>query len=233
MDPSLKQSLDQLLQSVSVEQNISALALGAYLILGGIMAVYIRFLYRLCGASPNDAESITRVFPLLTLVTIGVIAVVKSSMALSLGLVGALSIVRFRAAIKEPEELVYLFLCIGVGLSLGASQPLIAVVLLLVASLFIFSLHFARRGRRNQQLLLTVSGDAARYFSESETSALRVIDQVVRHYSLQRLDVENQRGQVRVVFRDAGPQATSDLLQQLRERLPDCELSYVNLQSSW
>ena len=51
-----------------------------------------------------------------------VITIVKSSLALSLGLVGALSIVRFRAAIKEPEELVYLFLIISTGLGCGAGQ---------------------------------------------------------------------------------------------------------------
>jgi len=51
-----------------------------------------------------------------------IITIVKSSLALSLGLVGALSIVRFRAAIKEPEELVYLFLIISIGLGCGAGQ---------------------------------------------------------------------------------------------------------------
>ena len=54
--------------------------------------------------------------------TLLVIAVVKSSLALSLGLVGALSIVRFRTPIKEPEELAYIFLAIALGLCLGADQ---------------------------------------------------------------------------------------------------------------
>ena len=52
------------------------------------------------------------------------ITIVKSSLALSLGLVGALSIVRFRTAIKEPEELSYAFLSIAIGLGLGADQRL-------------------------------------------------------------------------------------------------------------
>ena len=51
-----------------------------------------------------------------------VILIVKSSLALSLGLVGALSIVRFRTPIKEPEELIYLFLAIAIGLGFGAGQ---------------------------------------------------------------------------------------------------------------
>ncbi len=132
MDSQLQESWEQLRQAVSVEQNVSAMTMAIYLLLGAAISLYIRFLYRQCGSTPNDADAITRIFPLLTMVTIGVIAVVKSSMALSLGLVGALSIVRFRSAIKEPEELVYLFLCIGVGLALGAGQPLLAIVLVVL-----------------------------------------------------------------------------------------------------
>ena len=62
----------------------------------------------------------------------------KSSLALSLGLVGALSIVRFRAAIKEPEELVYLFLVIATGLGCGADQIKITLIGVVVAILLIY-----------------------------------------------------------------------------------------------
>ncbi len=63
--------------------------------------------------------------------------IVKSSLALSLGLVGALSIVRFRAAIKEPEELVYLFLIIAVGLGCGANQLIITTIGILFSLIII------------------------------------------------------------------------------------------------
>ena len=56
--------------------------------------------------------------------------VVKSSLALSLGLVGALSIVRFRTPIKEPEELVYLFLAIALGLGYAAGHTLMTTVIM-------------------------------------------------------------------------------------------------------
>ena len=60
--------------------------------------------------------------------TMLIISIVKSSLALSLGLVGALSIVRFRTAIKEPEELAYLFICISIGLGFGASQRWVTIL---------------------------------------------------------------------------------------------------------
>jgi hypothetical protein len=62
---------------------------------------------------------------MITMTTMLIITIVKASLALSLGLVGALSIVRFRAAIKEPEELAYLFLAIAIGLDFGAGQRVI------------------------------------------------------------------------------------------------------------
>ena len=65
------------------------------------------------------------------------ITVIKFSLALSLGLVGALSIVRFRAAIKEPEELIYLFLIIGIGLAAGANQFLVAIIATVFISLIL------------------------------------------------------------------------------------------------
>lgn len=227
----LQDTWKQLRDAVSVSPNITALTLVVYLLIGGALALYVRVLYRKFGASPSDAESITRVFPLLTLVTIGVIAVVKTSMALSLGLLGALSIVRFRSAIKEPEELVYLFLCIGIGLALGAEQPLLAVALVLVATLFILGMHIAGKGRRDQNVLLTITGAAARFSDSEAVGVLQVIQRTCGPYTLQRFDVEGTRGQIRIGVKQSSASETAALIVKLREQLPDCELSFVNLSS--
>ena len=76
------------------------------------------------------------------------ITVIKFSLALSLGLVGALSIVRFRAAIKEPEELIYLFLIIGIGLACGANQFLVAIFATILISIVLVLLSLIRRKNR-------------------------------------------------------------------------------------
>ena len=109
--PSAWDDLLKAFQPSTVPNAPAVLSIAVYMIIGGLLTLYIRFLYRRCNSSFSGSDSVARIFPLLTMVTIGVIAVVKSSLALSLGLVGTLSIVRFRVAIKEPEELVYLFLC--------------------------------------------------------------------------------------------------------------------------
>ncbi len=231
MEDQIQESWSQLRSAVSLSQNVSALSLAAYLVLGGLLALYIRLLYRHCSQTASDTESFTRIFPLLTLVTIGVIAVVKSSMALSLGLVGALSIVRFRAAIKEPEELVYLFLCIGVGLALGASQPLLAIVLVLVATVFVLGMSLTGRGRIRQSLLLTITGDADRNFHDGPEGVVAVLSEIAGPFLLQRLDLESGRGQIRVVLRQTDASQIARLVMSLRSRLPGCEFSWVNLNS--
>jgi len=78
---------------------------------------------------------------LIALTTMLVITIVKSSLALSLGLVGALSIVRFRSAIKEPEELAYLFLAISIGLGMGANQIMVTVIAFGIISVIIITAH--------------------------------------------------------------------------------------------
>ena len=222
----------QLEESVANSENVSLWCLCVYMALAASLAVYIRLLYRFCSASPSDTDSISRTFPLLALVTTGVIAVVKSSLALSLGLVGALSIVRFRAAIKDPEELVYLFLCIAVGLAFGAEQPFLACGLVVVATVFVVGMHWTSRRDRQHRLLLTISGNSEQYFSTDKSGVLSAVEAIVGKYTLQRLDVENGRGQLRIVLAESDSRRTAELLTRLRERLPDCDMSYVNLNST-
>ena len=98
------------------------------LLLSLILAYLVKMTYMKIGRALNDKDYFSDTFIPLAITTTLVITVVKFSLALSLGLVGALSIVRFRAAIKEPEELVYLFFIIGIGLSNGANQFLLSII---------------------------------------------------------------------------------------------------------
>ncbi len=97
-----------------------------------VMAFVLRKFYQERSYSLSGKSHIASIIPILSAVVFLVIVVVKSSLALSLGLVGALSIVRFRTPIKEPEELVYLFLAIALGLGYGAGHILITTILVTV-----------------------------------------------------------------------------------------------------
>jgi len=102
------------------------------------LALVIKFTFVKVARTLNDREYFSDIFIPLAIITTLVITVIKFSLALSLGLVGALSIVRFRAAIKEPEELVYLFFIIGIGLANGANQFLVATICTFFIVLILF-----------------------------------------------------------------------------------------------
>ena len=90
---------------------------------------------------------------------------------------------------------------------------------------------FRSGGQRQHRLLLTITGDAEPHFSEGQASVMSTVESVAGKYTLQRFDVENGRGQVRIVLGESNPQKTAELIAVLRERLPACDLSYVNLNS--
>ena len=97
-----------------------------------IMSFVVRDFYVRRSFSLTGKMHIGSIIPVLSSVVFLVIVVVKSSLALSLGLVGALSIVRFRTPIKEPEDLVYLFLSISLGLGYAAGHILITTIITLM-----------------------------------------------------------------------------------------------------
>ena len=128
-----------MLKEFNIDQTpLSLNSLLINLAIGVIVSVLIKIHYRRFGSTITNREEFSNIFPFIVLTTILIIPVVKSSLALSLGLVGALSIVRFRAAIKEPEELVYLFLLITVGLGCGALQFEVTLYGVLIVLLLIF-----------------------------------------------------------------------------------------------
>tara|TARA_Y100000996_G_C22519755_1_gene641956 strand:+ start:275 stop:961 length:687 start_codon:yes stop_codon:yes gene_type:complete len=106
-----------------------------------ILSFALKFLYIEKSISLSNKSHIANVLPMLSLITFLVILIVKSSLALSLGLVGALSIVRFRTPIKEPEELIYLFMAIALGLGYGAGQIIpttsVAIIIFIIIWFFI------------------------------------------------------------------------------------------------
>lgn len=97
----------------------------------------LRYVYVRKSISLSGKFHISTVIPILATVTFLVIMVVKSSLALSLGLVGALSVIRFRTPIKEPEELVYLFFAIAIGLGYGSGQTLVTTIIFIIVLIMI------------------------------------------------------------------------------------------------
>ncbi len=131
-----KQQIESFFLNSNVEISIANFIFA--ILISAILAFVIKITYIKISKSLNDKEHFSDTFVPLAIITTLVITVVKFSLALSLGLVGALSIVRFRAAIKEPEELVYLFFVIGIGLATGANQFFIAIIATFITILILY-----------------------------------------------------------------------------------------------
>ena len=158
--------------------SVSALLLG--LGIGLVLSLVLRWHFERFGSTLSNRAEFAQVFPFIVLTTIFIITVVKSSLALSLGLVGALSIVRFRTPIKEPEELAYLFMAIAMGLGLGADQyiPTIAATAMTLGS--VGALRWSKNGKETKNLYLSILCPVA----EGEQNPIPALEAVVDQFSL-------------------------------------------------
>lgn len=127
------------------------------LALAALLGFILGYVYIKCGDAMGNRRLLARNFVLLAVTTTLIITVVKSSLALSLGLVGALSIVRFRAAIKEPEELAYLFLAISIGLGMGAGQFVVTLVAFAIIVLLIIVRRLLKPSHDQPNLYVTIN----------------------------------------------------------------------------
>ena len=172
--------------------------LGLSVLLSYILSrVYVHW-----GSSLSNRRRFAANFILITVTTTFIILVVRSSVALSLGLVGALSIVRFRSAIKEPEELAYLFFAIAIGIGLGDNQRLITVIALAAAILVLGIMRLFRGRQADFNLHLTIAGTGS-----AKADFEEVVDTLKAHSTqmkLIRLDEtgDSQEVSFLVEFRD-------------------------------
>ena len=121
-----------------------------------ILALYIYFCYRITTRRTFYSKNFNISLVAMALLTSAVILTIQSSVVVSLGMVGALSIVRFRTAIKDPMDLVFLFWSISVGIICGAGLSEIALLVSLAVTLLIFVLD--RIPAVMTPMILVVSG---------------------------------------------------------------------------
>lgn len=183
---------------------------------------YVRF-----GKTFSNRRELAQVFPIIILATVLIISIVKSSIALSLGLVGALSIVRFRTPIKEPEELAYLFVAIAIGIGIGAGQVAVSFMAAVVIMLVLMLRSAGKDGQRSLGLLVNVEVPRA----SSNDSLFREINgfvaQEAPNSNLRRLDVRDGVVQA-TYFVDCGEREKAiHLMEGLSGMLPGAAISLV------
>jgi hypothetical protein len=169
------------------QANIPVFGFIINIILSALLSTLLSWIYVKYGNSLSNRKHFGKNFLLITMTTMLIISIVKSSLALSLGLVGALSIIRFRAAIKEPEELAYLFLAIGIGLGFGADQTGITLLAFAIISIIvIIAKKFSKRFHDNQNLHLTIQSNGSNKISID--AIIDILKKYCDEVDLKRLD---------------------------------------------
>ena len=174
------------------EQSISAVLVNLFLCM--MLVSLVGWFYKKYSRSLGGKTHVGAILPLIGLTVFMVITVVKSSLALSLGLVGALSIVRFRTPIKEPEELGYLFLTIAVGLGFGAGFSLITTIITFAILIYLFMVGTSRGSSKvDGEYTLLVKLSQNKY-----NEVASIIDQKVTAYKIIR--TENTGNKINAYF---------------------------------
>ena len=139
-----------------------------------VLGVCIFFCYRFLTRRTFYSKNFNISLVCMSLITTAIILTIQSSVVVSLGMVGALSIVRFRTAIKEPMDLVFLYWAISVGIICGAGLSEIAIILSVVVTIAVLILNVIPLGRAPMILVISAEND-------KETN--KAIRQIVRKYS--------------------------------------------------
>lgn len=189
-----KQILDNSLENFFLNSNIQ-IDFGNFfiaIILSLILAYIVKLTYIKVGRALNDKDYFSDTFIPLAIITTLVITVIKFSLALSLGLVGALSIVRFRAAIKEPEELVYLFFIISIGLANGANQFLLSIIATVIILTFLFIRNIYKNKKDNNANFISDSNILnINILKNDKKNINEIIDPLKPHFKYLKLKSAN------------------------------------------
>lgn len=150
-----------------------------------ILAIILEYTYIRAARTVSNRRQFAGTFLLIAFTTMLIISIVKSSLALSLGLVGALSIVRFRAAIKEPEELAYIFFAISLGLGLGANQTIVVLEAFVIAMFILWGRYLIKGKSTRQNLYLNFSASKK---DISLNQVTKLVKDTFGKYHLKRYD---------------------------------------------
>lgn len=157
-----------------------------------IFALYIFFVYRIVTRKTFYRQSFNVALAIISIIVATIVLAIQSNIVVSLGMVGALSIVRFRTAIKDPMDLMFLFWSIAVGIVVGAGLPGIAMIAsaLITMGIILFELIplskapmlliiNADKGIKREEILGCIKKNTSFYSVKSQTYETEKLDMIV------------------------------------------------------
>ena len=220
--------MENILINTNSEIDLSLIILN--LICAFIISLLIKFHYKKYSTTLTNRDDFSNLFPFITLTVVLVIYIVKSSLALSLGLVGALSIVRFRTPIKEPEELAYLFICIAAGLGYGANQTIPTTVAVLLILLLIYLVKIKKVRIDNKNILLNLEIEEKDGYNTSEIT--KNINHILKtendNFNLVKLDISDEVFQATYILNIKNLDKLELINKSLQSKYPNVKINFVD-----
>ena len=173
--------------------SIDTTSVAMTLIFTCILALYIYCVYRLITRKTFYSKNFNISLVALAIITSAIILTIQSSIVISLGMVGALSIVRFRTAIKEPLDLVFLFWSISLGIICGAGLIKIAILVSLLLTVVIFILD--KLPMTKMPMILVVNSDM---IDKQSQAILETVKKYSKHYKVKSRNITD--GQLDMVI---------------------------------
>ena len=138
------------------------------------LALYIFIVYYVATKKTFYSKTFNIALFMIAVITASIILAMQSNLVISLGMVGALSIVRFRTAIKDPMDLIFLFWSISIGIICGAEMYKIGMVMSLVLTIGLFLLELTPVGKAS--VLLVVNAKDA----QAEAGIMQIVGQYAK-----------------------------------------------------
>ncbi len=175
--------------------NLTPLKILIGLLMGALVGLIIAFVYKRCYRGVLYSPSFAMTLMMLTLITTPVVMCIKSDIALSMGMVGALSIVRFRTAVKDPMDTAYMFWALTMGILLGAELYVHALMVVLAIGVILFLMTFVKLRNPNAYLLVVHYDDYA------EQDIVQLLRRTVRQRKLRSKTVTRAGAEMTVEVR--------------------------------
>ena len=167
--------------------DITTAKIAATLFVTALLALYIFAIYRLVTRKVFYSKNFNIALAAMSLITAAIILAMQSNLVISLGMVGALSIVRFRTAIKDPMDLVFLFWSISIGIICGAGLYEVALVTSVAVTVFILVLDMIPVSRAPMMLVVNSSK------MDDEQTVLDVVGKYAKYYKVKSRNLSKGR----------------------------------------
>lgn len=161
--------------------------IAATLFVTALLALYIFVIYRLITRKVFYSKNFNISLAAMALITAAIILAMQSNLVISLGMVGALSIIRFRTAIKDPMDLAFLFWSISIGIICGAGLYEVALVTSVAVTVFILVLDMLPVGKAPMMLVVNSS------VMDGEADILATVKKYAKSYKVKSRNLSKGR----------------------------------------